>query len=108
MTSTRDDLFSVAQMLDETPVELLNGGAADALRALAATAAEAEEVARTRGIELDAVHELWARANACLQDVPQLDGLYPAAAEAAALLYTAAWVLDSPESATVADLRAVM
>jgi hypothetical protein len=101
------DLFRVAEMLDESPMELLNGGAADALRALDASAAQTEAVAAERGIDLSTVNELWERAGACLREAPEPDAVFSTAAEAAALLYTAAWVLES-NSATTEDLKAVL
>jgi hypothetical protein len=105
MTSQSADLFSVAVRLDESPVELLNGGAAEALKAL--DAASPEAVASERGIDTSEVEALWARAGARLREVPGQDELFPAAAEAATLLYAAAWLLDSDE-ATTDGLRALM
>jgi hypothetical protein len=107
MTPSSADLFSVAERLDESPTELLNGGAADALRLLKASVPETEAVARTRGIDPEVVNALWERASARLRDVPEPSAVFPAAAEAAALLYTAAWVLDS-DSLTAEDLKAAM
>lgn len=107
MTPSSADLYRVAERLDESPTELLNGGAADALRALDASAPETEAIARTRGIELSTMHALWERAGTRLREIPEPDAVFSAAAEAAALLYTAAWVLES-DSATTEDLKAVL
>jgi hypothetical protein len=107
MTPGSADLYRVAERLDESPMELLNGGAADALRALDASATETEAVASARGIDLSTVNELWERANLVLREAPEPDAVFAAAAEAATLLYTAAWVLDS-DSATTEDLRALL
>jgi hypothetical protein len=86
---------------------MLNGGASDALEALEAAASETAEVARGRGIDGAALDELWARTDARLREVPEQDAIYPAAAEAASLLYTAAWVISS-EDATTEQLRDVL
>jgi hypothetical protein len=104
MTSQATDLFSVAVRIDECPTELLNGGAAEALRALDALAPDS--VATLRGIEVTEVKALWDRAGACLRQTPAPDELFPAAAEAATLLYAAAWVASS-ESATSDGLRSL-
>lgn len=98
-------LFSVAVRLDESPIELLNGGAADALCALDAVAPEA--VASLRGIEVTEVKALWDRASARLRELPAPDQLFPAAAEAATFLYAAAWAVGS-DSVTSEDLRVLM
>ena len=98
------DLWHVAERLDESPMELLNGGAAEALSVLKASASEAEAVASERGIELATVTELWERADARLREVPEPDAVFAAAADAASLLYTAAWVMES-DSATTDELR---
>jgi predicted xylose isomerase-like sugar epimerase len=107
MTASSADLFRVAERLDESPTELLNGGATDALRLLDASASEIEAVARTRGIELSTINALWERAGVCLREVPEADAVFSAAANAATLLYTAAWVLES-DSATTEDLKALL
>ncbi len=102
-----DDLYRVATRLDETPVELLNGGAADGLRALAASSDAITTVAAERGIEATTARALWDRADARLRDIPDQQALFPAAAEAAGLLYAAAWALGSA-SATTEDLQALL
>lgn len=107
MTPISTALFHAAQRLDESPTAILNGGAYDALEALAAAAAETGAVAAARGIELSVMNELWARADACLREIPQGDDVYPAAAEAASLLYMAAWAVGSDE-ATTEQLREVL
>jgi hypothetical protein len=104
MTPQVADLFGVAVRLDETPTELLNGGAADALRALAAITPDS--VATLHGIEITEVRALWDRAGARLRETPGSDQLFPAAAEAATLLYAAAWAASS-ESVTPEDLRSL-
>lgn len=86
---------------------MLNGGASDALIALDAATPETQAVADARGIDISVMNELWARADACLRDVPGPDALYAAAAEAASLLYTAAWVIGS-DTATTEELRDVL
>ncbi len=86
---------------------MLNGGASDALEALEAAASETAEVARARDIDAAVIDELWARADARLRDVPEQDAIYPAAAEAASLLYAAAWVIGSGD-ATTEQLRDVL
>jgi hypothetical protein len=106
MTPSSAALFHAAQRLDESPMALLNGGASDALRALDESASETETVARARGIEVSTMNDLWARAGSRLREVPA-DDVFAAAADAASLLYTAAWALNS-ESATTDDLRAVL
>jgi hypothetical protein len=58
-------------------------------------------------VESQAVEELWERASARLRDVPERSELFPAAADAANLLYTAAWVLRS-DSVTTEDLRSLL
>jgi hypothetical protein len=107
MTPRAAEIFTAAERLDESPMELLNGGANDALHALDASAGEIEGVAQSRGIEFAQVEELWQRASSRLRDLPEPDALYPAAAEAATLLYTAAWVLES-DSVTTEDLRLLL
>jgi hypothetical protein len=86
---------------------MLNGGASDALEALATAAPETKVVAQAREIDVSLVNELWERADARLRDVPEPAAVYDAAAEAASLLYTAAWVLRS-DSATTEQLRDVL
>lgn len=100
-------LFRAATRLDETPAELLNGGADEALQALEQCEAEANAAASSQGVEPSAVDALWERAGARLRKVPEQDELYPAAAEAASLLYAAAWVLHS-DAVTTEDLQALM
>ena len=107
MTPHPNDLFSVAARLDESPTEILNGGAVDALSALAASAQQAEAAASARGIELATVSALWERAGIRLRELPDANEMFPAAAEAATLLYAAAWVLDS-DSVTAEGLQALM
>lgn len=107
MTSHQTDLYAVAARLDESPTEMLNGGATDALGALAASAPEAEAVASSRGVEQATVKALWERADTRLRDLPGPDELFAAAADAATLLYAAAWMLDS-ECATTDELEALM
>jgi hypothetical protein len=105
MTAQSTDLYRVAMRLDESPEELLNGGAITALHALDALPPEA--AASKSGVEVAEVKALWDRAGARLREVPGSDELYPAAAEAANLLYAAAWVAGS-NSLTVDDLRTLM
>lgn len=107
MTSHHADLYTAAARLDESPTELLNGGAVDALSALEASAPDAEAVASARGIEQSDVSALWDRAGTRLRALPGSNDLFPAAAEAATLLYAAAWVLDSG-SATTEGLQDLM
>jgi hypothetical protein len=106
MTPTSDALFRAAQRLDESPMTILNGGASDALLALNEAASETESIAHARGIEVADVNELWSRAATRLREV-SVEDVYVAAAEAASLLYTAAWVLGS-ESATADELRSIL
>jgi hypothetical protein len=105
MDSQPTDLYRLAVRLDEEPEELLNGGASEGLRVLSAISPEA--VASERGIEVGEVKALWDRAGARLSAMPEPAELYPAAAEAATLLYGAAWVAGSA-SATVEDVRALI
>ena len=107
MTSRPNDLHSVAERLDETPTEILNGGSLDALNALAATAPTVAAVASARGIDTATVSALWERTGTRLRQLPDANELFPAAAEAATLLHAAAWVMDS-ESATAEGLRTLM
>jgi hypothetical protein len=105
MNSQPTDLYRVAVRLDEEPEELLNGGASEGLRVLGTISPEV--VASERGIDLADVKALWDRAGARLSEVPAPDELYPAAAEAATLLYGAAWIAGS-DSATAEDVRALI
>jgi hypothetical protein len=98
-------LYEVAVRLDEEPEELLNGGASDGLRILSEISPAG--VASAQGIEMAAVEALWDRAGACLNVMPEPDDLFAAAAEAATLLYTAAWVVGSG-SATTEGLQDLM
>lgn len=107
MAPSSADLYRIAERLDESPMELLNGGASDALRALETSAPETSAMAESRGLDPAAVSALWERATLLLQDAPEPDAVFSAAAEAATLLYTAAWVIDS-DSATTEDLRAIL
>lgn len=107
MTESSAALFRVAQRLDESPTAMLNGGASDALRALEEAAPETEAVARARCIDSSALDDLWQRAGDRLRDVPEPDAVFEAAAEAASLLYTAAWIFAS-DAATDEDLRDVL
>lgn len=100
-------LFSAAERLDESPTELLNGGAAKALQILEACTAKAKTAASDGGVEPAAVDALWERAGARLRKMPEPDELFSAAAEAASLLYAAAWVLHA-DSVTTEDLRSLM
>jgi hypothetical protein len=101
-------LFAVAERLDEFPEEFVNGGATDALAALAASKDERDAIAASRGIDESVVSSLWERAGALLRESPERTGnLYRAAADAATLLYGAAWVLGS-EDAKTEDLSALM
>jgi hypothetical protein len=104
MTPNAAALFSAAQRLDESPTTMLNGGASDALRALDDAAPQVEAVAQARAIDATVLSELWERAGARLRTVPEPNAVFEAAAEAAWLLYTAAWVISS-DSATTAQLR---
>lgn len=105
MTAQAADLLSVAVRLDECPTELLNGGATEALRALDAAAPEA--ASGHSGTVTEEIRALWERAGIRLREVPEPGQLFPAAAEAATLLYAAAWALDS-ESVTAEDLHILM
>ena len=104
MTTNATELLRVAERLDDFPMALLNGGASEALQALAASESEGETVATSRGIDPATVNELWQRADACLRQTPEDDAVFSTAAEAASLLYAAAWVLES-DSATTEDVR---
>lgn len=105
MTAQATNLYSVAVRLDESPEELLNGGAAQALHAL--DAFPPETAASKSGVAVAEVTALWDRAGERLRDLPAPDELYPAAAEAASLLYAAAWVVGS-DSVMSEDLQALM
>jgi hypothetical protein len=107
MTPSSSSLFHAAQRLDESPLAILNGGASDALDALEAAAPETAAAAEARGIEVAVMNELWSRADARLREVPQGEAVYEAAAEAASLLYMAAWAIGS-DSATTEQLREVL
>lgn len=50
---------------------------------------------------------LWERAGTRLRELPDANEMFTAAAEAATLLYAAAWVLDS-DSATAEGLQTLM
>lgn len=96
MSSYAAALFQAAERLDETPEELLNGGARDALRVLADSVQERDSTAIARGIDKATVSALWDRADALLRSTPSSeDELFPTAADAAVVLYGAAWVLGS-------------
>ena len=107
MTADPVALLRVAELLDDSPLELLNGGAAAALGALEESSPHVQGIAEARGIEPAVVTELWERANERLRNMPAADDVFAASAEAASLLYTAAWVLES-DSATTEDVRAVL
>ena len=103
MNAVAATLFSAAARLDESPIDLLNGGAIAALQALEDSMPKAEAVATERGIDPSAIAALWGRAGARLRATPADDAIFAAAADAAVLLYAAAWVLDS-DSASTEDL----
>jgi hypothetical protein len=108
MSSHATDLFKAAGRLDEKPEELLNGGATDALRVLADSVEERDEAAAARGIDKATVSALWDRADALLRSAPSSeDELFPTAANAAVVLYGAAWVLGS-DSVGREDVLALM
>jgi hypothetical protein len=107
MTSCSADLFTAAERLDESPEELLNGGAVEALRALQSCQPEIEEVAARRGIDLTALNALWERASVRLRETPAPEELFPAAADAAGLLYAVAWALRA-DTVTPDDLRSMI
>ncbi|MBN1609249.1 MAG: hypothetical protein JW940_21645 [Polyangiaceae bacterium] len=107
MTGHAVQLFEAAERLDESPREMLNGGATDALEVLEASATDIAAAAQIRGIETADVDALLDRTASRLRTLPGEDGVFPAAAEAATLLYATAWVLDS-ETANAEDLRALM
>ncbi|MGA9762390.1 MAG: hypothetical protein WBQ14_08210 [Gaiellaceae bacterium] len=108
MTANAAELLRVARRLDDFPMGLLNGGASDASRALAASESEAEAVAVSRGIDCATVRGLWERADVCLRETPRDDdAVFSRAAELASLLYTAGWMLES-SSATTDDLKALL
>ncbi|HEY3864544.1 MAG TPA: hypothetical protein VGL54_00485 [Solirubrobacteraceae bacterium] len=107
MTTHQDDLYTVAARLDESPTEIMNGGAVAGLNALAVSAQAAEAAASAHGIEPTTVTALWERAGVRLRELPDANEMFPAAAEAATLLYAAAWVFDS-DSVTAEGLQALM
>jgi hypothetical protein len=107
MTSCSADLLTAAERLDESPEELLNGGAIAALQALESCQTDIEVVAAAHGIDLPALNALWEHARARLRETPTPEQLFPAAADAAALLYSAAWVLRA-ESVTTEDLQSMI
>jgi hypothetical protein len=107
MTSCSADLLTAAERLDESPEELLNGGAIAALQALESCQPDIEAVAAAHGVDLPSLNALWERASARLRETPPLEQLFPAAAEAAVLLYSAAWVLRA-ESVTTEDLQSMI
>jgi hypothetical protein len=98
--SASADLFNAAVVLDESPVEMLNGGAAEGLRALEASAGLGAELAVRRNVDPDAIHSLWDRAATALRRSPDGDELFPTAADAAVLLYAAAWFLGADDATT--------
>jgi hypothetical protein len=101
------NLFTAAERLDESPEEMLNGGATAALRTLESCQPDIEAVALSRSVDVTELNALWKRADARLRETPSPEELFPAAADAAALLYAAAWVLHA-DSVTTADLRSVL
>jgi hypothetical protein len=107
MTSCSADLLTAAERLDESPEELLNGGATAALQALESCRTDVEAVAAAHGVDFPTLDALWERASARLRETPPLEQLFPAAADAAALLYSAAWVLRA-ESVTTEDLQSMI
>lgn len=107
MTSCSADLLTAAERLDESPEELLNGGAIAALQALETCQTDIEAVAAAHGVDATTLNALWERAGARLRETPPLEDLFPAAADAAALLYSAAWVLVA-ESVTAEDLQSII
>jgi len=98
------ELFEAAVTLDESPDDLLNGGAAAGLQALRASAPVASAIAAEKELDPVIVDELWGRAVSRLTEMPAPDELFAAAAEAASLLYTAAWMLEAGEP-TADDVR---
>lgn len=105
--SASADLFNAALVLDESPITMLNGGAAVGLRALEASAGLGEELAVRRNVDPDAIHTLWARAATVLRRTPDADELFPTAADAAVLLYAAAWFLEA-DDVTTAQLEQLL
>lgn len=101
------DVYNAAVRLDETPVELLNGGADAGLRALEASAGLSQELATSWGVDHHAVADLWNRAETSLRAAPEADTLFEAAADAAVLLYAAAWFLQADEI-TADDLEQLL
>lgn len=100
-------LFVVAETLDESPAELLNGAASAGLHALDATAGEIAALASARGLDATSLEDLWSRAQHRLTEMPNPADVYEAAAEAATLLYAAAWVVES-DSVTVEELASLV
>ncbi|HMJ36764.1 MAG TPA: hypothetical protein VK501_22865 [Baekduia sp.] len=107
MTSCSADLLTAAERLDESPEELLNGGATAALQALESCQPDIEALAAAHGIDFPALNALWERASVRLRETPTPEELFPAAADAAGLLYAAAWVLRA-ESVTTDDLQSML
>ena len=108
MSAYATELFKAAERLDEKPEELRNGGASDALRVLADSVEERDSTAMARGIDKATVSALWDRADALLRSAPSSDAeLFPTAANAAVVLYGAAWVLGS-DSVGREDILALM
>lgn len=107
MTPYAAELLGAAVTLDESPKDLLNGGASAGLRALRASASAANATAAEHELDPAVVDELWARAISRLTEIPASEKLFAAAAEAANLLYTAAWVLEAGEL-TADEVRALI
>lgn len=97
------DLYRAAAQLDESPIDLRNGTAAEALHALEACAGTISEVAARHGLGVEKVELLWHRARTSLQQGADAEDVFASAAEAATLLYVAAWLLEVP-AATASDL----
>jgi hypothetical protein len=87
-------------------MELLNGGASQALEVLTAAAPELQSVAAARHIDAALVGELQNRAETRLRDMPEPDAVFEAAAEAASLLYIASWLFS--HSASTEELRQLL
>jgi hypothetical protein len=104
MTPYAAELFGAAVTLDESPEDFLNGGAAAGLQALHASASVASVIAAEKEIDPAIVDALWDQAVSRLTEMPAPDNLFAAAAEAANLLYAAAWVLEAVEL-TADDVR---
>jgi hypothetical protein len=90
-------LFSAAVRLDELPRHTLAYEAGTALEALEQTHDAARDTAAQKGFDASLVDAVWGDAAARLRAGPE-DDLFRAAADAASLLYTAAWLLDTPEA----------